>query len=60
MAEHYHGNCVTNVIKHYLIQNGSTILWHASKLLHYFDPRKTRVNITAVIYLAVFIEFASG
>ncbi len=43
MAEHYHGINVTNVIKHDLAQNGHTILWYASKLLHHFVPERVEL-----------------
>ncbi len=53
MAVNYHGICVTNIIKHYLTLNSSNIL-------HHFNPRKSRVKITAVIYRGNFITLAPG
>ncbi len=51
MAVNYHRICVTNVIKHNLTLNGRNIL-------HHFNPRKSRVKITAVIYHGIFITLA--
>jgi hypothetical protein len=53
MAVNYHGICITNVIKHNLTQNGSIIL-------HHFNPRKSRVKISMVIYRGTFITLAPG
>jgi hypothetical protein len=46
MAVHYHCICVTNVIKHNLTENGRIIT-------QYFNPRKSRDKITAVIYCCI-------
>jgi hypothetical protein len=53
MAVNYCGICVTNVIKHNLTLYGSNIL-------HHFNPRKSRVKITAVINHGIFITLAPG
>jgi hypothetical protein len=53
MAVNYHGICVTNVIKHNLTLNGRNIL-------HHFNPRKSRVKFTVVIYHGIFITLAPG
>jgi hypothetical protein len=53
MAVSYPSICVTNVKKHKLTQNGSYIL-------HHFNPRKSRVKITAVIHHGIFITLAPG
>ncbi len=53
MAVNYGGICVTNVLKHNLMYNGSNIM-------HHFNPRKSRVKITMVIYHVIFITLAPG
>jgi hypothetical protein len=53
MAVNYHGIFVTNVIKHNLTYNNSNIL-------HHFNPRKSRVKITAVIYHSIFVTLVPG
>ncbi len=51
MAVNYKGVCVTNVIKCNLTENGFNIL-------RYFNPIKSRLVITTVIYLSIFITLA--
>jgi hypothetical protein len=53
MAVNYHDICATNVIKHNLTKHGSTIL-------HHFNPTKSMVKITVVIYQCIFITLATG
>jgi hypothetical protein len=60
MEVNYYGIFVTNVIKHNLTQNGSSIFWYGSKLQHYFNPRKSRAKTTIAIYHKVFIALAPG
>ncbi len=52
-AVNYHGIYVTNVIKHNLTKSGNNIP-------RYFNPRKSRVKINAVIYHSIFIKLALG
>ncbi len=38
--------------------NGSKLPWYDSKLMCDFNPRKSRVKVTAVIYRSIFITQA--
>jgi hypothetical protein len=49
MAVNYHGIYVKNVVKHNL---------SGSNIPQYFNPRKSRVKTTAVIYCGIFITLA--
>ncbi len=60
MAVNDHGICVTNVLKHNLTLNGTSILGYDSKILWHFNPRKIRVKITSVIYCGILITLAPG
>jgi hypothetical protein len=53
IAVNYHSISVTNVIKHNLTQNGSKTLQFGSKLPLQFNPRKSRVKITAVFFITL-------
>jgi hypothetical protein len=53
MAVNYLSVWVTNVIRHNLTKNGGNIL-------HHFNPRKSRVKITTVIYCGIFITLVLG
>jgi hypothetical protein len=55
MAVNYCSICITNVnvIKHNLTLNGSN-------MLHHFNPQKSRIKITAVIYHGIFITLPPG
>jgi hypothetical protein len=40
--------------------NGGKLLWYDGKLMCYFNPRKSRVKVTTVIYRSIFITQAPG
>jgi hypothetical protein len=57
---HFRLNNCSNIITLNLTWNGSKLLWHDSKLLQYFNPRKSRVKTTTVNLCGIFITLSPG